>query len=158
MSSEPTSPAAPTEPAPFLVAERAGTRTYRGRNERGGEVLMGPLALDGAFTPGELLAIALAGCTGMSADSRIAADLGEDVAITVGVDRSKVEEDNRYDALAVELVIHAPHSTEADPERLARMLTTTQRAIDQLCTVSRTLEAGARVSVVITPEEGAEGY
>lgn len=155
MTSEPGNPTSPTpEPTPFLLAERTGERTYRGRNERGGEVLMGPLALDGAFTPGELLAIALAGCTGMSADSRIASELGEDVAITVGVDRHKIEAENRYDSLAVELVIHAPHATAADPERLARMLTTTQTAIDRLCTVSRTLEAGARVSVVIAPEEG----
>src|SRR3712207_1002239 len=57
--------AAPTE----LWVERTGTRTYTGFSSRGAEVRIGPADAGAVFTPGELLKIALAGCTGMSADT-----------------------------------------------------------------------------------------
>lgn len=135
-------------PAPLWV-ERTGRRTYVGRNARGGSVEIGPEEVDGVISPGELLALALAGCTGMSADSRIASELGDDVAITVGVTRRKVEEENRYSDLVVELVVTAPGQ---DADRQERMLATARKAVDRLCTVSRTLEAGARVELRLVAE------
>lgn len=143
-------------PAPFLVAERTGTSTYTGRNERGAEVAIGPEGNAGVFSPGELLAIAVAACTGMSADSRIAFELGDDVPISVGVSRIPAEGERRYERLAVELVVTAPHQ---DPSRQVRMLETSRKAIEQYCTVSRTLEAGAAVALSLTAEStaGTEG-
>lgn len=143
-----TTPADADTPAP-LWAERTGARTYTGRNARGASVLIGPEGSDGVFSPGELLAIALAGCTGMSADSRIASELGDDVAITVGVTRHKEEDDNRYGSLSVELVMDASSLT---PERRERLLAAAHKAVEKLCTVSRTLEAGAGVDLAITAE------
>ena len=51
---------------------RTGSRTYEGMNERGSTVRIGPADAEGHFTPGELLKLALVGCTGMSSD-RVAA-------------------------------------------------------------------------------------
>lgn len=131
-----------------LWAERTGDRTYTGHNARGARVAMGPEDSDGVFSPGELLAIALAGCTGMSADSRIASELGDDVEISVGVTRNKGE-DNRYESLSVELVVDA---SALSPERRERLLTAAHKAVEKLCTVSRTLEAGAVTDLAITAE------
>ncbi|PWD50277.1 hypothetical protein C8046_05975 [Serinibacter arcticus] len=138
---------APTAPDPLWV-ERTGTRTYTGHNAGGASVRIGPEGTPGVFSPGELLAIALAGCTGMSADSRLAAELGDDVAITVGVTRHKGE-GNRYERLAVELVVD---TTELDPGHREHLLTAAHKAVEKLCTVSRTLEEGASVDLAITTE------
>ena len=147
--SETTTPAADDAAPPLLWAERTGARTYTGRNARGASVLLGPEGEDGVFSPGELLAIAHAGCTGMSADSRIASELGDDVDITVGVTRHKQEGENRYGTLSVELVVDASSLT---PERRERLLVAAHKAVEKLCTVSRTLEAGAAVDLAITAE------
>lgn len=138
-------------PAPFLVTERVGKATYVGRNERGATVRIGPEGDDGVFSPGELLAVAVAACTGMSADSRVSWELGDDVPISVGVSRIKAEGENRYERFAVELVVTAPHQ---DAARQQRMLATARKAIEQYCTVSRTLEASAAVALSLTAEGG----
>lgn len=132
-----------------LWAERTGARTYTGHNGRGASVRIGPEDADGVFSPGELLAIALAGCTGMSSDSRVASELGDDVAITVGVTRTKDDGENRYPRLKVELVVDA---SALDPGRRERLEPAIVKAVERLCTVSRTLEAGAAVDLVISTE------
>ena len=55
-----------------LWVERTGTRRYTGRSSRGAEVLIGSVDVEGVFTPGELLKIALAACSGMSSDQPLA--------------------------------------------------------------------------------------
>ena len=54
-----------------LWVERTGKRLYTGRNSRGAEVSIGGVEVDGAFSPGELLKIALAGCSGLASDSAL---------------------------------------------------------------------------------------
>jgi uncharacterized OsmC-like protein len=43
-----------------LWVERTGVRRYTGRSTRGAEVLVGNEDVEGVFTPGELMKIALA--------------------------------------------------------------------------------------------------
>lgn len=133
-------------PEPFLVADRTGPSTYLGRNERGAQVRIGPEGDDGVFSPGELLAIAVAACAGMSADSRISWELGDDVPIAVTVRRTKVEGENRYGNLAVDLAVGTGHQ---DAARRERMLATSRTAIDKHCTVSRTVTAGCAVEFTL---------
>jgi uncharacterized OsmC-like protein len=66
-----------------LWAERTGVRRYTCRSSRGAEVLVGSEDVEGVFTPGELMKIALAACTGMSSDHPLARRLGDDYAATV---------------------------------------------------------------------------
>lgn len=135
-----------------LYVERTGSVRWTGRNERGAEVLVGKEGAEGVFSPGELLAIALAGCAGMSAEGRITTELGDDVAMTVGVERVREPFENRYARFTVELVVSGPAVENQDASRRERMLTTAQAAIAKHCTVSRTVEAGAPTAVVVTAE------
>ncbi len=129
-----------------LWVERTGPRQYVGRSSRGAEVLIGPAEAGAAFTPGELLRIALAGCGGMTADSAIARRLGPDVAITVRVQGASDPVEDRIPALTEQLIVDMSSLDAAERERL---LTVVHRAIDQHCTVARTLKAGASVDVTV---------
>ena len=53
-----------------LWVERTGIRRYTGRSSRGAEVLIGSVEDEGVFTPGELLKIALAACSGLASDAK----------------------------------------------------------------------------------------
>ena len=83
MTTEATAPASgvPADQAHTdLWVERTGTRRYTGRSSRGAEVLIGSQDVEGVFTPGELLKIALAACSGMSSDQPLRRRLGDDDA------------------------------------------------------------------------------
>ncbi|MFD1716892.1 OsmC family protein [Georgenia deserti] len=144
----PQSPPSAVDAAPkALWAERTGTRAYTGRNSRGAEVLVGDG--EGQFTPGELLQIALATCSTLSADHRLAHALGDDFAATVGVSAEKDEEENRYSAIIAEIVTDLSGLDEAT---LAKTLERAELAIERQCTVGRTLEAGAGHTIRFTDE------
>ncbi len=132
-----------------LWVERTGKRLYTGRNSRGAEVLIGSVGVENVFSPGELLKIALAGCSGLSADSKLSHYLGDDVDVTINVSGMSDPEEDRYPALAEELVVDLSALDAATRERL---ITIVHRAIDAHCTVGRTLDAGASVQLTVTGE------
>ena len=68
-----------------LWVERTGVRRYTGRSTRGAEVLVGSEDVEGVFTPGELMKIALAACSGMASDAPLQRRLGDDYAATIKV-------------------------------------------------------------------------
>lgn len=135
----PASSPSATDP---LWVERTGTRTYVGRSGRGAEVRIGPSSEQGAFTPGELLKIALAACAGMSSDVPLARRLGDDYAVTIRVDGAKDMDEDRYASIAYALELDL---AALDDDAKQRLLTVADRAIDQTCTVGHTLKAGAEV-------------
>ncbi len=126
-----------------LWVERTGVRRYTGRSSRGAEVLIGSDNVDGVFTPGELMKIALAACSGMSSDSPLARRLGDDYHATVRVSGDADREREVYPLLDEALEIDLSGLADADKERV---LTVVQRAVDQVCTVGRTLKAGTKVN------------
>jgi uncharacterized OsmC-like protein len=101
------------------------------------------------FTPGELLKIALAGCTGMSADAAIARRLGDDVAVTVRVSGTSDPEEDRYFDIHEELVVDLSGLDEQARHRLRLVV---ERAVEAHCTVARTLTNGAAVHMTIAEE------
>lgn len=129
-----------------LWVERAGERRYVGHNSRGARVEVGDIRYDEAFTPGELLKISLAACGGLTADRALSRRLGEDVAVTIEVGGLADADEDRYPALAERLVVDLS-SLPAD-ER-AKLLVIVRRAIEEHCTVGRTLEAGATTSLTV---------
>lgn len=151
MTSTDTHPADPMANADDtrLWVERTGHRRYVGHSSRGARVEIGDITYEGAFTPGELLKLALAGCTGLTGDNALSRRLGEDVAVTIEVGGPNQGEEDRYPALAERLVVDL--SGLADDER-ERLLVVLNRAIAEHCTVSRTLEAGATVTLTIDGE------
>ena len=93
--------------------------------------------------------IALAGCSGLSSDAALARRLGDDVPVTIEVEGLADDDEDRYPALAERLVVDL---SSLEPDARERLLTVVHRAIDQHCTVGRTLEAGAQVSLTVVGE------
>jgi len=126
-----------------LWVERTGIRRFTGRSSRGAEVLIGSEGDDGVFTPGDLLKIALAGCSGLSSDQPLRRRLGDDYAAVIKVSGPADRDEERYPRLTETLEIDLSGLT---PEEKDRLLLVVNRAIDQVCTVGRTLKAGAEIS------------
>ncbi len=130
-----------------LWVERTGIRRFTGHSSRGAEVLIGSETDDGVFTPGELLKIALAGCSGLSSDEPLRRRLGDDYPAVIRVSGPADREQERYPLLEENLEIDLSGLSEAEIERLVLVV---NRAIDQVCTVGRTLKAGAEVTFDVT--------
>ena len=126
-----------------LWVERTGIRRYSGRSSRGAEVLIGSESDEGVFTPGELLKIALAGCSGLSSDQPLRRRLGDDYRAVIRVVGPADRDEERYPRLAETLEVDLSGLSAEDIERL---LLVVNRAIDQVCTVGRTLKAGAEIA------------
>jgi uncharacterized OsmC-like protein len=142
----PDAPAQPATPGDRLWVERTGIRTYTGRNTRGAQVSIGPTEAGAVFTPGELLKIALAGCSGMSADHALRHRLGDDVAVTVEVEGANLTAEDRYPELRERMVVDLSGLDEATRDRLLRVV---HRAVEEHCTVGNTLKAGAAVELTV---------
>ncbi|MFZ1164166.1 OsmC family protein [Mycobacterium sp.] len=125
-----------------LWVERTGVRRYVGHSSRGAQVLVGSEDVDGVFTPGELMKIALAACSGMSSDQPLARRLGDDYQATVRVSGAADREQEVYPLLEEKLEIDL---SGLDADEKARVFTVVRRAVDQVCTVGRTLKAGTTV-------------
>jgi len=126
-----------------LWVERTGIRRYTGRSSRGAEVLIGSETDEGVFTPGELLKIALAGCSGLSSDQPLRRRLGDDYPAVIRVAGDADREQERYPLLTEKLEIDL---SGLSPEEVERLIVVVNRAIDQVCTVGRTLKNGAEVN------------
>ena len=126
-----------------LWVERTGIRRYTGRSSRGAQVLIGSESDDGVFTPGELLKIALAGCSGLSSDQPLRRRLGDYYRAVIRVAGPADRDEERYPRIEETLEIDLSGLSAEDRERLLLVVT---RAIDQVCTVGRTLKAGAEIS------------
>ena len=126
-----------------LWVERTGVRRYTGHSSRGAEVLVGSEDVEGVFTPGELMKIALAACSGMSSDHPLARRLGDDYQATIRVSGDADREQEVY--LLLEEALEVDLSGLSDEEK-QRVLIVVERAIDQVCTVGRTLKAGTKVN------------
>lgn len=132
-----------------LWVQRTGTRRYTGQSSRGAQVLIGSEDVEGVFTPGELLKIALAACTGMSSDLPLSRRLGDDYDATVRVSGAADRESEVYPQLDEILQVDM---SELDPEAVERLLVVVERAVDRVCTVGRTLKAGTKVTLAIETE------
>jgi uncharacterized OsmC-like protein len=129
-----------------LWVERTGTRRYTGRSSRGAEVLVGSEDVDGVFTPGELMKVALAACSGMASDQPLARRLGDDYQARVAVAGPADRDNEVYPLLTETLQIDLSGLTAEEAERVRTVVT---RAIDSVCTVGRTLKAGTAVTLEI---------
>jgi uncharacterized OsmC-like protein len=126
-----------------LWVERTATRRYTGRSSRGAEVLIGSEDVDGVFTPGELLKIALAACSGLSSDQPLARRLGDDYQAVIKVSGAADRDQERYPLLEETLELDL---SALSPEEKERLLVVVNRAIEHVCTVGRTLKSGTQVN------------
>ena len=106
-------------------------------------MFIGSEDVEGVFTPGELLKIALAGCSGLSSDQPLRRRLGDDYPATIRVSGPADREQERYPLLEESLELDLSGLSADD---LTRLLTVVERAVDQVCTVGRTLKTGTKVN------------
>ena len=130
-----------------LWVERTGVRRYVGRSTRGAEVLVGSEDVEGVFTPGELMKIALAACSGMSSDQPLRRRLGDDYTTIIRVSGPANREQERYPLLEERMELGLSGLSD---DEVARLLVVVERAIDQVCTVSRTLKSGTKVTFEVS--------
>lgn len=135
-------------PANPVRVERTGAGTFAGHNPRGAHVQISASGVPGEyFTPGELLKVALAACSAVTAEAPLARALGDDFELEVRAAGESV--DSRYPALAEQLIVDLAGLDDATRRRV---LTVVARAIGGYCTVGRTIESGATVSLEIQAE------
>jgi len=130
-----------------LWVERTGVRRYTGHSSRGAQVLVGSEDVEGVFTPGELMKIALAACCGMSSDQPIRRRLGDGYQATIKVSGAADRKQERYPLLEENLQLDLSGLSE---DEVSRLLTVVERAVDQVCTVGRTLKSGTKVTFGVT--------
>ncbi len=102
-----------------LWVERTGVRRYTGRSSRGAEVLVGSEDVEGVFTPGELLKIALAACSGMSSDHPLRSRLGDDYQATIKVSGPADREQERYPLIEENLEVDLSGLSEDEVNQAA---------------------------------------
>ena len=96
-------------------------RRYTGRSSRGAEVLVGSEDVEGVFTPGELLKIALAACSGMSSDHAAAhAGSATTTQATIRVSGPADREQERYPLLEENLEVDLSALSDEDEIEAAR--------------------------------------
>ena len=125
-----------------LEVRRTGNHEFTGRNDRGAEVHIGRSGAENAFSPGELLQLAVAACSAVTAEELITRRVDDD--FTVWADAEKTPGAHQYDALLATFDIDL---TGLDELTRARLETAIRRALDLQCTVSRTIKAAAPVKV-----------
>lgn len=133
-------------PVTALRVDRVGTRRYVGTSTRGGRVEIGSADVEGVFTPGELLKIALGACSAMASDFTVSRRLGDDYDATVHISGDADRETERYPVLEE---VYELDMSELDPATVERLVSMVQRSIDKACTVGRTLQAGTEIRLQI---------
>jgi len=126
-----------------LEVQRDGQHSFVGRNDRGAEVRLGRNGAEGAFSPAELLQIAAAGCSAVTAEELITRRVGEDAKFRVTVSADRREGASELDAVHVAFDVDVSTLAADQREALAGAV---DRAIERLCTVSRTLKKGIPVT------------
>ncbi|WP_328449629.1 OsmC family protein [Amycolatopsis sp. NBC_00438] len=126
-----------------LEVQRDGQHSFVGRNDRGAEVRLGRTGAEGAFSPAELLQIAAAGCSAVTAEELITRRVGENAKFRVTVSADRREGASELDAVHVAFDVDVSTLAADQREALAGAV---DRAIERLCTVSRTLKKGIPVT------------
>jgi putative redox protein len=132
----------------WVTIERLDEGIYLARNARGHELRFGSKDPDG-FTPVELFLISIAGCTAVDVDVVTGRRSASDSFVArVDADVRKDESGNRLQDITLTFQVRFPDGEAGDAARaiLPRIVQTSH---DKTCTVSRTIEAGTPVSVVI---------
>jgi uncharacterized OsmC-like protein len=136
------------DPHRWVTLDRVDEGVYRASNPRGAELVFGSKAGD-AFTPVELLLAAIAGCSAVDVDV-VTGRRSPAEQFGARVDAEVVRDDTGSILTDITLTfsIRFPDGDAGDEARkiLPRAV---QASHERTCTVSRSLEAGVPVTVVI---------
>jgi putative redox protein len=121
------------------TVERVAAGQYEAVNSRGGRLIFGKGG-DEAFTPTELLLIAIGGCTAIDVDI-ITTRRAEPEAFEIIVDADKVHEGGRNHLTNIEVTYRLTFPAgEAGDKARAVLPDAIRQSRDRLCTVGRTVE------------------
>ncbi|WP_307868394.1 OsmC family protein [Umezawaea beigongshangensis] len=120
-----------------VALRRTAQHRFTARNDRGAEVQIGRAGQDGSFTPVELLLAAAAGCVAVTAESLVERRIGEGAEIRASAEA--VRTPDGHSVVEIPLALDFDVSALDDAQRAA-LDTAVRRAVEQLCTVTRTLK------------------
>ncbi|MCA1190525.1 MULTISPECIES: OsmC family protein [unclassified Saccharopolyspora] len=132
-------------PGTPVEVHRTGEHTFTATNGRGGQVTIGRDGAPDAFTPGELLLAAIAGCSAVTSENLLVRRAGADADIAVHADRDKTDADpNKFSEVRVRFDVDLSSVAGADR---AKLLDAVERAIERYCTVSRSVQESTPISL-----------
>jgi uncharacterized OsmC-like protein len=127
-----------------VEVRRVGEHSFVASNGRGAEVRIGRKDQDGSFSPVELLLAAAAGCAAVTAETLITRRV--DGPLTARADDVRVANEHELTTVPVSLDYDLSGLDEA---QRAALETAVRRAVDQLCTVTRTLKKAATTPLTL---------
>lgn len=119
-----------------VEVRRVGQHEFVATNDRGASVRVGRKGAEGSFTPVELLLAAAAGCAVVTAETLVTRRVDGELVARADDVRSA----DGHSLTSVPVALDYDISQLDDTQRAA-LETAVRRAIDQLCTVTRTLKA-----------------
>ena len=129
-----------------VTVERLAAGQYEAVNSRGGRIVFGRGG-DEAFTPTELLMIAIGGCTAIDVDI-ITTRRAEPERFEIVVDADKVNEGGRNHLTNIETTYRLKFPAgEAGDKARAVLPDAIKQSHDRLCTVGRTVEEASPIAV-----------
>ncbi|MDI2027365.1 OsmC family protein [Saccharopolyspora sp. TS4A08] len=124
---------------------RTGEHTFTATNSRGAEVAVGRDGAPGAFTPGELLLAAVAACSAVTSENLFVRRIGEDAKLVAHADRTKNPgDDHKFAEIQVSL-----EADLDDVDNRDKLLSAVRRAIENYCTVSRSVEESTPITLTL---------
>ncbi|ASU79368.1 osmotically inducible protein OsmC [Actinopolyspora erythraea] len=124
---------------------RTGASTFTASNDRGGSVEIAAAGMPDAFTPGELLLAAIAGCAQLTGQNLLVRRLGEEEPITARAERTVNEQDpETFESVRVSFDVDL--SAISDETERTKLVEAVRRAIGRHCTVSRSVERGTPIT------------
>ncbi|WP_026424244.1 OsmC family protein [Actinokineospora inagensis] len=127
-----------------IRAERTGEHVFTAVNGRGAAVEVGRAGMEGVFSPVELLLAAVAGCVGITAEELVMRRTG--AAPRVAASDVRPEGAHELDGVRVDVGVDVAGLDQAARDELVAVV---NRAVDALCTVTRTLKRSAGVEMEI---------
>lgn len=121
----------------MINLERVGEHEFVATNGRGASVKIGRKGQEGSFSPVELLVAAAAGCAMVTSETLILRRTGSD-QLTAEADAVQSESGN--EVVSIPVTLSYDLSAVEDVEALE---TVVRRAVEQFCTVTRTLKQSA---------------
>lgn len=118
-----------------VEVRRTGRHEFTATNDRGASVRVGRKGAEGAFTPVELLLAAAAGCAAVTVETLVTRRVDGD--LVARADDVRPEGAHQLDAVPVTLDYDI---SSLDDAQRAVLETAVRRAVDELCTVTRTLK------------------
>lgn len=134
---------------------RAGKGVYDALNARGGRLRVST-GDDADFSPVELLLVAIAGCTAADVDFITAKRAEpEQFVVRARADKVRGEDGNHLRDIRVTFDVQFPDGEGGDAAR-GVLPEAVRRSHGRLCTVSRTVELGTPVEVVVEQADRAD--